>query len=271
MMKRILLALTLLAMLATTTAFAPLQKTQEFLIHNNREIPMKIVFKGPKDYTFTLAPGWHERTIEEGDYTITYEGCVADVEVTMTIDEPGQYIEIPYCPTPPELTKFVISSHFGTKVEVTFTAHDDVYGKDYTFAAELGRNRYEFIQSGWYDYSYDACDTTFSGTIRIEKAGTTDLLLKSCEALARQELVSAGVTNFKLHNHYTTPIVVTLIGSRTYFYTLEPGTTPVEMLSGTYTYIYAIGGIRYEGQIFVSKTGTSSAKFPNPSPPRAGQ
>lgn len=267
MMKRTLLALAVLSLLAT--AFAPLKATVAILVHNNRESAMKITMDGPKKYVFTVEPGWTEKLVEQGTYEVLYDGCTGDIEESLDIKEAGVIIQIPYCPTPPEYTKFVVGSHFGTDMTVELFSQDALYGEDYKLTVELGTNRYQRILSGVYDYSYEACDTTFTGTIRILKNGTSQLLLLSCERLAVLEFSQPSPVAFKLNNNYTQEIVVTLIGPRTYFFTLQPGQTRVEVVPGIYTYIYAMDGKRHEGAVFVSKSGVSSARFPAPSPPRA--
>lgn len=261
MMKRISLVVALLTM-TVLSAFAPANKPVAILVHNNQEEPVKITMDGPVKYVFTAAPGWTEKAVEPGSYKVTYAGCLDTVTVEVDFDAHGDIFDIPYCPPQPGVTKFVVYSHFEEPLKITLTSLDPVYGEDYALATELGTNRYYNIQTGWYTYSYDVCDTTFSGTVRVLKNGTASMTIVSCERVIYQTLDKPNPVGIRLNNYYSTDVVVTLLGPATYYFTLSPGQTKVDIISGVYTYIYAMDGKRYEGAIYVAKSGTTSVAFP---------
>ncbi|MBI3160487.1 MAG: hypothetical protein HYZ26_12890 [Chloroflexi bacterium] len=261
-MRKIFLAIAVLSILAA--AFAPLNKTVSILVHNNRETDVKVTMDGPAKYVFTVSPGWFEKVVEVGKYKITYEGCLGKVELEVEYTTAGQILDIEYCPPPPELAKFVVYSHFEEPLSITLTSLDPVYGEDYKLTTELGANRYYQIQTGDYIFSYDVCDTTFTGTIRILKNGTSSMTIVSCERLIYQDYEQPNPVGLRINNYYGSQLDVTLIGPTTYFFSLQPGFTRVEVISGIYTYIYAWNGVRYEGAIAVAKSGSTTITFPVP-------
>ncbi|TAK12810.1 MAG: hypothetical protein EPO32_07650 [Anaerolineae bacterium] len=261
MMKRISLVVALLA-LTVLSAFAPTTKTIAILVHNNQEEAVKVTMDGPVKYVFTAVPGWTEKVIEPGSYKVTYAGCLEEVTVEVDLDATGQIFDIPYCPPMPDISKFVVYSHFEEPLQITLTSLDPIYGEDYVLATELGTNRYYNIQTGWYTYSYDVCDTTFTGSVRVLKNGTASMTIISCERLIYQDLGKPNPVRLTLNNYYGSDVVVTLLGPATYYFTLSPGQTKVDVISGVYTYIYAMDGKRYEGAIYVSKSGITSVAFP---------
>jgi hypothetical protein len=268
-MRKVFLAIAVLSLLAA--AFAPLNKTISILVHNNRETDIKVTLDGPAKYVFTVSPGWFEKVVEVGKYKVTYEGCLGKVELEIEFTENGQILDIEYCPPEPEPAKFVVYSHFEEPLTIALTSLDPIYGEDYNLVTELGANRYYNILTGWYTYSYEVCNTTFTGSIRILKNGTSSMTIISCERLIYQDYEQPNPVGLRINNYYGSVIDVTLIGPTTYFFSLQPGMTRVEVISGIYTYIYAWDGVRYEGSFAVAKSGSSVITFPVPANARGAE
>ena len=95
-----------------------------------------------------------------------------------------------------------------------------------------------------------------------------EITLKGCEAEAFQAelddlgLVARDLVKLRLNNRTTEEIGLTLIGPKTYYYTLGYGVDTVNVYTGTYNYIYAIHGQRYEGTIKVSPNGDTVLMVP---------
>ena len=171
------------------------------------------------------------------------------------------------CRLQPVPTKFVVESHFDANIEIDMTGPTqiDELSENFSINSQLGNNRFD-IDSGYYFYSYEACDTTFAGEIRILKNGTTKLRLTSCEALAQRALIETfGQLNpvkFRVANRFAVDIDLTLVGPQSYFITVSPGLSRMEVVAGTYNYIFAAFGIRYEGIIEISQNGNTILTIP---------
>ncbi|MDH5507816.1 MAG: hypothetical protein OEZ02_11410, partial [Anaerolineae bacterium] len=117
-----------------------------------------------------------------------------------------------------------------------------------------------------YIYSYDACDTTFSGEITITKAGTTRLYLMNCEGLAKQALYQEhGAPNpvkFRIASHFSVDVDVSLVGPASYYQTVSPGMNILTVVSGTYNYYYAAHGQLYQGIVTITKNGDTVLVVP---------
>ena len=260
MMKRLLLILSLVV-LVLSTAWAPTTYKKFTLnIHNNTEDDVKVKLEGDETYNFTVKPGKSTKEVQEGEYEYSFRICNYDNKTagTIVVDSNDVWLKIPKCPKgDPVETKFVINYHIDQPITVELRGD-----KDYDLQIELGKNKFEQIMSGTYLYAYEVCDAVFAGELRIEKNGKTQMTIKSCERLAYMDFEKPAPVKLRVANHLVIPLDLTLIGPLTYFQKVQPGLNRVQVVAGTYTYIYAAYGKRYEGTFTVRKGGTTILALP---------
>jgi hypothetical protein len=260
-MKKKFAVLLAVVLFVSSTAFAPLAKKYVVLVHNNTEEDVKISMKGPEDYTFTVGPGWTEKVVEEGEYEVVYKSCDSATELDLDVTE-DLILEIEICPEIPVPSKFVVYSHVDTPITFSLVRQKEG-GSDYGLATEFGRNKYYDIGSGWYFFSYEACGTTFSGEVRVLKNGSGSYTIKDC---TRSLYIEAGInpnpTKLLIKSHYAGTIDVTLLGPSIKYLSIPTGDTRVDLVAGTYTYVYAYGGQRIEGTVVVEGSGRSVLFLP---------
>ena len=273
MKRKILRTLPLLLItlvLAWSPALADDEEPEEFTFRIINRSNNYFVFKllGDEKYTYEILPeSSSKKKVLEGEYEYFYEVCEGDFGGDVTIEDNDIVFEIFNCLIQPIPTKFVVESHFDETIEIDMTGPTQVakLSDDFSINVQLGNNRFD-IDSGYYFYSYDACDTTFAGEIRILKNGTTKFRLTSCEALTRRALREAfgplDPVKFRVANRFAVDIDVTLIGPLTYFITVGSGISRTEVVAGTYNYIFAAFGIRYEGIIEISPNGNTILTIP---------
>lgn len=258
-MKKIYGILLVAAIFIATTAFAPSLAKRTVNIHNDTEVSIKVTFIGDDDkFNYTIAPGWAAKEIPEGSYEVKYTACGVDFAFSLTVLNDTEVIQIDVCPKGVQPSKFVIESHFDDPIDVEFISFEETYGTDYTFTVESGRNRFKGIKSGWYFYSYDACDTTFTGEFRILKNGRGRLTMRSCE---RAFLFEAGIrpidTKLIVRSQFSPSFGLTLIGPVSQYVEISTGATRVDLPAGNYTYFYAVNGRRFSGLVVVRGDGTT--------------
>ncbi|MEK6255756.1 MAG: hypothetical protein N2C13_00385 [Chloroflexota bacterium] len=267
---RIIPLLLLTMVIGWSPAFADGDDLVEYKIKviNRSKEGFFLFMQGPEDYTFEVARESSNKTkVLEGKYQYFYEVCDGDFAGEVTVKDSETVFEIYDCRLQPVPTKFVIESHFDgtTVVEMTGPLQVEALTEDYTVNASLGNNRYD-IDSGDYFYSYEACDTTFSGQIKILKNGTTKLRLTSCESLTRrairEEFGPLDPVKFRVANRFAVDIDITLVGPQSYFIHAQPGINRYEVVAGTYNYIFAAFGLRYEGIITISPNGDTMLTIP---------
>lgn len=273
-MKKYILKLLPLMLVILAVAWSPVSATDadpveyKVKIINGTVDSFVLKLQGDQNYTFEIG---RESTMKvkvlEGEYEYFYEVCGGDFLGEIEIGDNDTVFETYNCAIQPIPTKFVIESHFGDPIVVSLTGPLQVpaLSRDYTATANLGNNRYD-IDSGDYTYSYDACDTTFTGQFKVLKSGTTRLRLSACETIAlralRAQFTSLDPVKFRVANRFAIDIVITLIGPETHTITVQPGMNRHEVISGTYNYIFAAFGIRYEGIIVVSPNGDTILMVP---------
>lgn len=234
----------------------------DLMIHNNTEEDVKILLQGPEDYSFTVEPGKIAKTVEEGTYEYKYNACGLEYNGTITVDEEGVWLIIELCPPPVFQAKFVVDSHFGETIVLSMSGPEE-----YELTLSLGSNKFIDIVTGDYVYSYEACDGTQSGTIRVTKNGKARLTLRSCE---RQALLAFGLpnpSNLRIGSHYSFPLNMTLRGPQSYFFELQPGFNRLDVIRGTYTYTYTAYGTTYTGEFDVTGGSTWIVFSPTPLKP----
>lgn len=229
-------------------------------IHNNTEESVKISLTGPKNYGFTLDPGKWAKTVVEGTYKYTVTACGQKTTGEIKVNDNNQWLTVDPCGAVAEFAKFNVDSHLGQAI--TFTLEGP---KSYSLAIELGSNKFISLQTGFYTYSYDACGTTVSGTLRIAKNGTSKFIVYGCEQLGNHltetdtsTLVGAP-SNLRIGSHYSFPIRVTLIstGTARYSFELVTGLNRLNVVPGSYTYSYTAYGQYRSGTFTVTEKGVS--------------
>jgi hypothetical protein len=191
------------------------------------------------------------------------KGNTIDVDTVITIDD-DLVIELQPCKGQPVQTKFTVNNHIDQEIVMTLISlnEESKANKDYELTTNLGRNRFEEIWSGQYEFTFDACDVTFSGILTIDKNGSTQFTIKSCERFAVEDFQSPVPVKVRISNHFSIPVDITLIGPVSYIKTLEPGLNRFNIVAGVYHYIYAAHGIRYEGVWIVPRSGTGYLGVP---------
>jgi len=260
MIKRSAFVFSLLV-IVLTAAFSPVYQAEKFelFIHNNTEDGVTILLEGPKDFKFAVSPGQQYKTVNAGtyDYTIDVDEC--DIELTgeITVEDDNQELIIPPCDPDVIEPKIVVNLHIDQAI-----ALDLVGPASYTLNLELGSNKFRAIVAGIYTYSYEACDgQTFSGSVRVKKNGTTKFTIKSCERLIYEEFDAINPVRFRIANHYSETLDVTLIGPTTFFFNISPGLNRLDMVAGRYQYIFVYDNKRVEGFLTVGKNGNTEVVF----------
>lgn len=229
-------------------------------IHNNTEEDVKISLTGPKNYGFTLEPGKYAKTVVEGTYKYTYTACGVKSSGEIKVNDNDQWLIIDPCGAAAEFAKFNVDSHLGQAITLALEGP-----KSYSLAIELGTNKFISLQTGFYAYSYDACGTTISGTLRIAKNGTSQFTVYGCEQLGNHLTETDTSTlvgipsNLRIGSHYAFPIRVTLIGPGTtrYSFELVTGLNRLNVVPATYTYSYTAYGQYRTGNFTVTEKGVS--------------
>ncbi len=134
--------------------------------------------------------------------------------------------------------------------------------EDETFEIPPGFSIIE-VFSGETVYRYDACDRDFNGVVDILPNGTTQFYMYSCEWYDSPDRVfgAANVANFRLINHASFPIILSLVGPENYLITVSPGENRVRLVAGVYKYAYFIDFQQVTGTFFVSPNGNGIAMF----------
>lgn len=274
-MKRQILRILPLLLIALVVGWSPVQadsdnatKTFTIKIINRSNTVFQLKLKGKQIYTYEVArESSSQKKVQKGDYSYFYEVCDGDFAGNVTIDDNDTVFEIYACNLQPIPTKFVVENHIDESIKVDMNGPLQVaeLTKDKSYNVVLGNNRFD-IDSGDYVYSYQACDTTFSGSIRIAKNGKTKLRIYSCEAVVRQAFIAEfGALNpakFRIANRFAVEIDITLVGPQSYFIHAASGMSRHQIVAGTYNYVFAAFGLRYEGIIQVSPNGDTILTIP---------
>lgn len=273
-MKRQLLRLIPLLLIAFAVGWSPaLADGDDPVEHKvkviNRSRESFVLFlRGPENYDFDIPPeSSNSGFIVEGEYGYFYEVCGGDFLGEIEVVDDTTKFEIYECNIQPIPTKMVFESHFSdeVKVELIGPLQVDDLTVEQTFNVPLGNSRVD-MDSGDYIYSYEACGVTISGELKILKNGTTRLRMDACETLElraiREQYTNLDPVKFRMANRFAVDIDITLIGPESYFFTITPGMNRVQVIAGTYNYIYAAFGVRYEGIVIVSLNGDTILMVP---------
>lgn len=189
--------------------------------------------------------------LEEGTYWIYYEVCgrIWDGKIKLEDD-----YDLVIHPCANRHTKMRINNHFGETITINFDGYDE-----YEFDVEFGKNRVELF-SGNYSYNYDACDTEISGEIYVTKDGKSELTLHNCEWYEDPARIHGPLNpvKYKIINHASFPLIMTLIGPENYLVTADPGVNILQLVAGSYKFSYYLDYQTHSGSMFVPKHGNGS-------------
>jgi hypothetical protein len=93
---------------------------------------------------------------------------------------------------------------------------------------------------GTYKYSYEACDRTFSGKVKVNDDQRdyvhiqTLLVLQKCRS--KDSKSGGAAISFLIENNTGGSISFVFTGPKTYKITVPPGKTKIEMISGKYSF-----------------------------------
>ena len=277
-MKRKLLLILTILILFVSAAINPMDddaETFQIKFSNETLNDIEVVLEnddedGP-DYQFTVkAYKSTAKSIEEGTYTMEWKECGKDRTVSITVTEDMVW-NFDECYGQPIPIKFIVNNHQDQTIEIELTSLNDegLAKEDYVLKAKFGVNRFQDLWSGFYIFSYEACDSTFSGVVHIEGGGRSSLTIKSCERLVYEDFNAPVPVKARIANHFSVPVDITLLGPLGYIETLSPGMNRLQLVTGTYHYIYAAHGVRYEGIWVVEGGGASYLAVPYFIPERA--
>ncbi len=234
---------------------APLAGTKKinFRIINRSEETVTVKLTGPENYVVTVLG--HEKKkvqIVKGDYKLEYTSCGDSYDADLSLKKDFKMI-IYACAIRP--SKMRIKSHIASTIELKLKGP-----QKYKFNIKMGQSRLR-IYSGWYKYSYKACNKTFSGKIHVAKSGKTELVMHSCEWFDRPNNEHGKVirrTKFVVKNRSSLTIQMFLIGPSSYSFKIRPGKNAFSVLPGKYEYGYYLDNKLHSGIIKVKKSGSTS-------------
>lgn len=177
---------------------------------------------------------------------------IIDAKIVMKKD-----ITLTIYPCEAQPTTMQIKNHLGETVKLTLVGYEEK-----TIDVPPGLSIVD-VYSGETIYKYDACGTDFNGVIDIDPAGRTQFYMRSCEwhADPAREFGANNVVEFRLINHASFPIILSLVGPTNYLLTVNPGVNRVRMVTGVYEYSYFIDYQQVTGSFFVSPNGNGIAMF----------
>lgn len=251
LMSIIMVVVIALGIVAPALAAPLAAKKVDFKVVNKSDEVVTVKLTGPQSYEITVEEEDDKKIqIEEGEYLIEYTSCGDFYDATITIDDDFT-MTIYACGIVP--TKMRVKSHLPDDVVLEMNGP-----KSYDFDIELGQQKVELL-SGNYVYSYEACDTTFTGEIRVTKNGKTELVMHSCEWYNSPVRIygKPNPVKFRIANQASFPVDLYLIGPYTYYFKVYPGMNQYIVVSGSYEYGYFLDNTLYSGRIGVLKNGAT--------------
>jgi hypothetical protein len=189
--------------------------------------------------------------LKEDTYWIFYEACGEFWDNPIKLENDYKLIVYPCANRP---TKMRINNHFDETITINFDGYDE-----YEFDVEFGKNKVELF-SGNYDYTYEACGEEKFGEMKVDKAGTSELTLHSCEWYEHPARIHGPLNpvKYKIINHASFPVIMTLIGPENYLVTADPGVNILQLVAGSYKFSYYLDYQTHTGSMFVPKHGNGS-------------
>jgi hypothetical protein len=249
---KILLFAVLMAILASSGFVQDAQAAKKGVtIINKTSQEVTVRFDGEKTYIISVAAGGKvTEKLDKDEYLVTYSVCGKDFNWELELDDDFTMKLYP-CQARP--TKIQVKSHLGEEVELNISGYEDV-----EVDIKPGVKTKVELFSGNNYYEYEACDgQVFSGELWVTKNGRTQLVLHSCE-WHLDPVRNYGQPNpvkFRIVNHASFPIILTLIGPENYLVTVDPGINVYTVISGSYKYSYYQDNQLVTGSMMVTKNG----------------
>ncbi len=122
----------------------------------------------------------------------------------------------------------------------------------YSLALKFGKTTADVLQ-GKYNYSYQACGTTNTGTFNVRK-NRDSLTLPACgESTSRSDMISITI-----QNKTGFQVLITLTAQTTHSYSINMGTSATDRIEpGRYTYSYSSCGKTQTGKFVAQKNGAT--------------
>jgi len=227
----------------------------KFTINNKSEddVVVTLKLKGTNDAPIVLKMPAREvgsDKITEGEYVVRYTSCGVDYDWDLDLDEKFTLVLYP-CKSQP--TKIQVKSHLSEKVELK------IYGyEDYEVDIDPARKTKVELFSGNIDYEYTACGgQVFVGELKVAKNGTSQLVLHSCEwhLEPARNYAQPNPVKFRIINHASFPVIMTLIGPESYLVTVNPGVNSYTLISGNYRFSYYQDNRLLTGSMVVTPNG----------------
>ncbi|MBM3144102.1 MAG: hypothetical protein FJ010_03850 [Chloroflexi bacterium] len=263
----------LAALIVTAVAFTSVMadddtNTFKVVNHTHRDVrveiysdPAQVEYYGdpsheadPNFQTYFIVPAGEtaEILLDDDDvYYYAYLACgddIIDADINMKED-----ITLTIQPCDRLPTTLEVRNHTDETISLRLIGSEEK-----SFTIESGREVISVL-SGETMYDYDACDPVrdFSGVIDIEASGKTDLLMRSCEYFDSlvYQYGAGNVVNFRIINHATFPIILSLIGPMNDLMEIEPGVNRVTLVAGVYEYNYFMDYQLVSGDFFVTPNG----------------
>jgi hypothetical protein len=208
-------------------------------------------FEDPGIYSLDVDAGTKgELSLEKGEYIVSYAHCGDLFDFYLDLKDEYSLVLYP-CYNQP--TKIQVKSHLSEKVTL------EIFGyKDYEVDINPGVKTKVNLFSGNIDYQYEACDgQVFTGELVAKKNGTTQLILHSCDWFREpaRNYDKPNLSKFRIVNHASFQVIMTLIGPGNYLVTVEPGINVFSLLSGSYKYSYYQDLQLVTGSFVVSPNG----------------
>jgi len=202
-------------------------------------------------HTFNVPAGESDsQLLDEGNYLVKYYYCGNKFDWELELDEDFTMTLYP-CRSQP--TKMQVKSHLNEEVELKIYGYDDMEVK-----VKPGAKMKVNLYSGNIDYEYVACGgQTFFGELKVAKNGTTQLVMHSCEwhLSPARNYAQPNPVKFRIINHASFPIIMTLIGPESYLVTVDPGINVFTLISGNYRYSYYQDSKMLSGNMVVTQNG----------------
>jgi len=241
----------LLTLLISSGYYSDVQaKQSDITIINKSSQDVTVTFTGDKIYKISVDAGSKATdNMDHDNYLVTYTLCGIDFDWKLKFNEDDK---ITFYPCENQPTKMQVKSHLGDKVELILDGYEDV-----EINIKPGKTKVELFSGNTY-YEYEACNgQVFSGEIFVEKNGTTQLVLHSCEWFTQPARIygQPNPVKFKIVNQASFPIILTLIGTENYLVTANPGVNTFTLVSGSYKYSYYQDFKLVYGNIVVTQNG----------------
>jgi hypothetical protein len=230
MKGRLFFAIIILALLIS--GFMPAKTGTVKVVFNNKTAErVRISLTGPATYSFKLPAGKSNQQLLPGRYRYTYTACGVQKRGSVTLNTSGDTFVIDECPrvplTPPDTYRVVVDNKTSETVSLLV-----IRPERFTIVLQPGKTELD-LKPGSYGYRYVACQKLHYGGFHADKDGRV-VTLKGCP-VSRTSI--PGVVQVKIKNDTGVPILMKLVGAKTYNFTLPDGNSWIKVERGRYAYI----------------------------------